>query len=418
MLAILILSLLASGSLAIWEKVSYSVKSEDEIAQLNQLMMRDILLSQMDVAPLDTGALAEVPLDVLAFMYHHRKSSVVMLNAYLSYARYPKQTVAVMKEYGHVDLLGEILARHGSYKPIPVIHFAMTVPEAWDGWMDRADVVLDDLFNEGALAGIPAERRLVLKVMAKLASPVHGNGYLGRFLIHEDGHVERHWTKSIVNVTEGFFTGSISEIEYRVNIGAAEDLTWIDWGSGAMEVAVIGGVFFKAIAGVTHSIGKGAQTAKHAGKVAGLADDAVKLGGKGAASFADDVVEEGAKATSKSAKLVSGIGQANQVLFKYFPKSLFMKTAGVGFAGITAYIILKHPGHTYQYLGVVAEMLGVDPTLFRAGCFFLALMVVMNGLIIISLYISPVLAVVGFLYRIAAKIVSPIFRLIFRADPA
>ena len=247
---------------------------------------------------------------------------VLATKAWLALERYPAMAREILQEYGADPAFRLILREYGELV-LPPIHFFMSneslalsvrkqiadgLRAARQRWQD-AELPMQPV--PAMDAGLDARERGYYAIRFIAAD---GHGFLGQFVVAEDGRVLRVQSERLVEAASDFFTGGIRRLETRLRLGQevrASDAAW-----AALDLAMAVGAL-KVL-----RMGRGATTLSAGGRA----------------------TEPATAALGSTLLRGSRIGA---------------RVARMGAPVALAYIVVRHPSLLHSAFARIAEIVGI-----------------------------------------------------------
>lgn len=193
------------------------------------------------VMPQQADALRAEAVDVQGAMLRFAlEDEVLAAKAWLALLRYPDMAREVFGTYGDDAQFRRVLREHGEHA-IPPIHYYMQNDSLTLSLRKRTGDAVDTLrqrwsgeASDPRPAGPPDAVQRGRYAIGFIDD--EGHDFLGQFVIHRDGRVERVQTERVVEGVADFFTGGIRGLETRARRG--EEIRVSDAGWAAVDVAI------------------------------------------------------------------------------------------------------------------------------------------------------------------------------------
>lgn len=278
-------------------------------------------------------------------------SGQLVMKAAIALAKYPAPTREILQLYGSQPEFRDILREYGECV-IPVIKYFLvndlyslkamdTVGKGVEKVKEVSETIWVALKDKvtGSVTPPPAKPAPTLVKseygpMERGWYAIHsiqadGHKFLAQFALGKDNTANWNQTDRTVSAVGSFFTGGISNLERKYDLGEAID------GSD---------IFFAAVDAVPFVA-------------------AVKLLKVG-------------KVAAATGKELSFVGETRVFGARLIPKSPFLRSLGVtGVKLATAYVLVTHPGLINSILGEIAKGLGINPMMFQIAFWFICISV-------------------------------------------
>ncbi|MEE4639996.1 MAG: hypothetical protein V2J42_14775 [Wenzhouxiangella sp.] len=230
--------------------------------------MVDLQLDQ--VLPNESQALAAQPVELRALLVEYAADPLLLIQAQAALTRHPAMAPAVMLAFGDEPDFRAVLGEYGAAM-IPPVHFFMhnevrtiEVMKQMGGLTSRLGALIGLGDGASSIRTLPPELERGWFAIAFVRA--EGYGFIGQFVVDEEGQV--HWLQSerLLEGINAFFASGLRNLERRYRQG--EVIRIQDAGSAAIDVA-IGVSVFKLV--------KAIRSGRLASQQAGLAKRSVAL---------------------------------------------------------------------------------------------------------------------------------------------
>lgn len=301
---------LAAGFATLWRPGSF-----DE---------RLVQLQVERVWPQQAAALSEAPVELRALLVDYADDAVLLAKAQVALMRYPEMAREVLLVFGDEPDFRAVLREYGESVIAPVYYFmhneirTVAVLKQTGVVADRVRMLAGGAPEPSAVELAPAIERGWYAIGFVRAE---GHGFIGQFVVREDGEVRWLQSERVLEGINTFFAGGIRGLETKLRLDQPIGIG--DVGQAGIDVAIGVGVF---------KLVKAARTGSAATRQAGLARRSVAL--------APVLVRQSAVAT---------------------------RLLRIGTPLAAAYLMIRHPSLINAGFGWLAERLGWPPGLLQFG---------------------------------------------------